>query len=90
MGKFQVGPQANSLHEGWIDVDSTEQHRHRAEVRHYLAKERKNGEAWFRDFTTTFKRWPGSALQKDFNEQRKAGNTGRPGEWVETIKGVTA
>lgn len=67
-------------------MDNTEQHRHRAEVRHWLAQERKNGAAWFRDFISTFKRWPGSALQKDFNEQRKAGNQGQHGEWIETNK----
>ena len=64
-------------------MDNTEQTRHRCECRHYLAQERQRGGAWFRGFVATFKRWPGSALQKDFNEQRSRGNTGAWGEWIE-------
>ena len=72
-------------------TDTTEQHRHRSECRHYLAQEHQHGSAWFRSFISDWKRWPGSALQKDFNEQRGLGNTGRDGEWIETeTEGVTA
>ena len=67
-------------------MDNTEQHRHRSETRHYLAQERKYDDAWFRCFLLGWQRWPGSALQKDFNEQRRLGNTGRHGEWIETEK----
>lgn len=67
-------------------MDNTEQHRHRSECRHYLAQERQRGGAWFRRFIADWKRWTGSALQKDFNEQRRLGNTGRHGEWIEIVQ----
>lgn len=63
--------------------DNSEQHRHRCEVRHLLARAHREGDHWLEQYVHGWKRWKGSALQKDFWAQRKRGNKGSAGEWIE-------
>jgi hypothetical protein len=69
-------------------MDNPEQHRHRCEVRHLLARTHGSGLGWLKGFVEDWKRWPGSQLQKDFWTQHKAGNTGQAGDW-RVIEGRT-
>jgi hypothetical protein len=81
-----------------MTINATEQFRHKCEVRDLIAKTRRNGKAWIQTYCEgdgktckPWKRWAGSALEADFWQQLRAGNTGQAGEWIEaTTKKETA
>ena len=63
-------------------TDTSEQHRHRCEVRFLIRAARERGREWGRQYLDD-KRVAGrqASLRADLNEQIKAGNRGQEGEW---------
>ena len=65
-----------------VGVMSTEEQRHRCEVRELIRAAQEKGRAWVRAYLGD-KRVDGraAALRADLNEQLSRGNTGEDGEW---------
>lgn len=62
-------------------------HRHRCEVRYLIALAKKEGRQAVVDYLAHKNVAPRAArLRADLNEQRKLGNTGKAGEWIERGK----
>lgn len=67
-----------------VGVMSTEEHRHRCEVRWLIRQTRERGRAWVRAYLGD-KRVEGrrERLRADLNEQIRRGNEGGDGEWMD-------
>ncbi len=65
-----------------VGAMSTEEHRHRCEVRWLIRAAQEKGRAWVRAYLGD-KRVDGrrGRLRADLNEQIKRGNSGEHGEW---------
>ena len=63
-------------------TDTSEQHRHRCEVRFLIRAARERGREWVRQYLDS-KPVAGrrERLRADLNEQIKRGNRGQEGEW---------
>ena len=63
-------------------TDTSEQHRHRCEVRSLIRAARERGREWVRQYLDS-KPVAGrrERLRADLNTQIKAGNRGQEGEW---------
>lgn len=63
-------------------------HRHQCEVHHLITQSKKQGRQRVVDYLEHKNVAPRAArLRQDLNEQIKAGNTGKAGEWIERGKG---
>lgn len=67
-----------------VGVMSTEEHRHRCEVRWLIRAAQEKGRAWVRAYLGD-KRVDGrrERLRADLNEQIRRGNEGGDGEWMD-------
>jgi len=67
-----------------VGVMSTEEHRHRCEVRWLIRAAQEKGRAWVRAYLGD-KRVEGrrERLRADLNEQIRRGNEGGDGEWMD-------
>lgn len=63
---------------------SGDEHRHRCEVRELISWSKQRGRQAVVDYLEHKNVAPRAArLRQDLNEQIKAGNTGKAGEWIE-------
>jgi hypothetical protein len=58
---------------------SSEEHRHRCEIRDLCRKTTDRGMGWLKSYVVDWKRW--ESIREDFWRQWKAGNKGDPGDW---------
>jgi hypothetical protein len=66
-------------------MDSSEEHRHRSEVRYWIGRRVENGKEWLRGTLEDIERRRGRAaanrLRYDIAAEWAAGNRGEPGDW---------